>query len=76
MALNTIHSIVVWSAVHFVRTYPVTAPSWFYRRSIIASHFEAIIRGYRHHSSDVPTYNPTHTIGYYGLTWDYPALRS
>ena len=51
-------------------------PACFDKRSIIASRFEAIIRGYRHHSSDVPTFNPTHMIGYYGLTWDYPALRS
>ena len=48
---------------------------WFDKRSIIASHCEAIIRGYRHHSSDVPTYDPTHTIGYYGLTWDYTVMK-
>ena len=37
--------------------------------------FEAIIRGYRHHSSDIPTYNPTQMIGYYGLTWDYTVMK-
>ena len=35
------------------------AGQWREDGSIIPSHFEAIICGYRHHSSDVPTYNPT-----------------
>ena len=37
--------------------------------------FEAIIRGYRRHNPDIPTYNPTHIIGYYGLTWDYTVMK-
>ena len=37
--------------------------------------FEATIRVYRHHSPDVPTYNPTQMMGYYGLTWDYTVMN-
>ena len=36
---------------------------------------KATIRWFRHHGPDIPTYNPTQTIGCYGLTWDYTVMK-